>query len=467
MSVRFSLLVLCALAGSALTHTANAQERLKGEAPGLKSIVREGEGARRKSLDASELKPFSFDALSKLSEWSSGKALTGQDLAGKIVVLCTWSDYLPASKRATLSAKRMADKFAKDGVVFIIAHDKEEWASATKPTASDNFFFAHDAKNEFRAALNTDGDPDFYIIDRAGQMRFADVGTESVDAAITLLVAETADFSKNVNQMLADERKSKDVEDRKTAAISSSLDLKSIPELEFRQPTDQEYKDAKWPPLPRDPDKPLDADATVATVKLALPTNNWFPKKPNNNGRVVLLYFWHPVIKNSYIEYIPFFDRLQRAYGRDVVIVGMVMKPDKWIPQGMRLTADDKDPVKIKERMENLGKGRNIEHYLCVDPGDMIGDVIETNQISLPFVILMSSDGTARWWNTNAATSYEAALRQMLKVDPAVLARRKVEEEWIKKTTDAAAKDATTPAADAPKDSANPAEPTPGTKKLR
>src|SRR4030095_5940001 len=55
------------------------------------------------------------------------------------------------------------------------------------------FAYGVDAQNEFRKALLSTQDPDFYIVDRAGNLRYADVETASVEGAVNFLVDETAD----------------------------------------------------------------------------------------------------------------------------------------------------------------------------------------------------------------------------------------------------------------------------------
>ena len=49
------------------------------------SVVREGTGERRKTLDAMELNAWSTDALKNISDWVGGKAPVSSDLSGKVV----------------------------------------------------------------------------------------------------------------------------------------------------------------------------------------------------------------------------------------------------------------------------------------------------------------------------------------------------------------------------------------------
>src|SRR5437899_5198040 len=103
--------------GLALASTAFAQPM----------IVREGEGQHRRDCDKMELKPFPADAWSKLSEWTNGPALTPGAASGKVVLIVTWADWYQPSVRALGLAKRLSEKYAKDGLIVVAAHDAQGW----------------------------------------------------------------------------------------------------------------------------------------------------------------------------------------------------------------------------------------------------------------------------------------------------------------------------------------------------
>jgi hypothetical protein len=134
-------------------------------------VVREGSGDRRAALNAKELSAFDATAWSKVTKWAGDKAPAAADTDGKVVLICTCKHYHPVSKRAMESALRLAERHADKGLVVIAVHDGQDWDGAQKAaTASANapkntaFFVGFDEKGEFRKAIGSDGDPDFYFI---------------------------------------------------------------------------------------------------------------------------------------------------------------------------------------------------------------------------------------------------------------------------------------------------------------
>lgn len=430
-----ALLALCA--GSAV-----AQLNLATEAGPLakaeRGVTREGEGARRQRLDAMERTPFDPATWAKLSDWQNGKALTGTDTTGKVVLIVTWTDYLPTGKKAVQTANRLAAKH-KDDLIVVLAHSQQDWAGAQKPTtAAGTLLVAHDAKGEFRTALGADLDPDFYLIDRAGQVRYADIVAESVDAAVAMLTKESKDDAANINSRLSDEAGKLEKDVRRSRAINAQGTFVQIPELPFPQPTEKDYTDADWPRRPRDTAR-LDRDpnAQLPAKQITLPGTGWYPSKPETKGRAVLIYTWHPSFENSFKD-MPQLDQWQRQFGRDLVIVGAMVSADS--VGDKKLTDEEKSQPRLMERFEQITHSRQFEHYLVpsldTNPWTAANDNSfggGDQRIAIGAVCILSSDGYCRWWtHEEAQGSGLAALRQVIENDPGIRARRKVEEEWLK-----------------------------------
>lgn len=398
--------------------------------------VREGDGQRRAELNKMELKPFPADAWAKLSDWKNTSGLSAAETAGKVVLIVTWADFVPTSQKAFDLAKRLADSKAKDGLVVVGVHAPKGWNEAEKPKPADGvkLFLAYDAKGEFRSAIKSDADPDFYLIDRAGQMRFADVTTESVQAAVEALLTESAGDAGKVNEKLAAERAAADAEIRRSESINQQLDYTNIPELQFAKPSPEDYTKAKWPKVPRDPNAQQSGDTKKPEPKpISLPGDaDFFPKKPETNGRITIVYLWHPKYIKSFEREMPKADLLQRQYGRDLVVVGALVVPNN--SNAQQLAEDDRDPEKLRKRMQEFAKARQTKHAFVLDTSNSLFNAVAGNQneFPLPFYILISSDGLARWWSTNEAPDPTGPLLTMLENDPGVLARRKAEDEYIK-----------------------------------
>lgn len=403
------------------------------------AVAREGEGTRRASLNAMERKAFPAGAWSKLSEWQHGDPLTATGAAGKVVVVGTWTDYLPSAKRAMGVATRIAESNRND-VIVVMVHPATEWASANKPKAAEGatLLFAQDAKGEFRSMLKVDQDPDFYVIDRAGQLRFADIPNEAVEQAVAGLVAETPDAAANVNQRLAELAKVRDAEARRSAGLSEKASMIRIPELSFPQPSEEDYEKATWPLRPRDESVQDDPKAQLPALPVTLPETNWLPNKPSLRGKAVLIYIWHPKLGSTIYNILPAVDQVQKQYKRDVVCVGVMQYLDQWQSGGANtLTKDEKDPEKMTAEMQRIFNARNMDHYFAFAGGDtsLLSQAIANStsgQIPIPTLLILSSDGKCRWWvSEKSRVSWDAALLTIIENDPGIAARRKAEDAWL------------------------------------
>lgn len=409
------------------------------EAP---QITREGEGPRRAALNKRERTPFPADAWTKLSDWTNGPALSPTAAEGKVVLIVTWTDYLPTARRAVAAATRLADRHAKDGLIVVMVHDAKEWASASKPKSTVDaaaLLVAHDASGEFRKALDVDQDPDFYLIDRAGQLRFADITSEAIEGAVTMLLAEKADAAAGVNDRIKQANEDARRAAQRAAAANARADMVQIPVLPFPKPSEADYNKVKWPDRPRDENVRDDPKAMVTLGEVKLPETGWFPRKPSLDGKVVFAYTWHPGVDISYTELADFIDTMQRQYARDVVFVGVVTMYENL--NGITLTKDDKDPEKVKERVAKFLEIRNYDHYIALGlDADIHSAALSTAGGSsgsslVPGIVILSSDGKARYATfprEKRNIFYRAALDAIVAADPGVKARRKVEDEWLK-----------------------------------
>lgn len=399
-----------------------------------KSISREGEGSRRAALNARERQAFDQAVWSKLSDWQNGKALTGTDTSGKVVLIVTWTDYLPTGRKASQAAVRIAEAH-KDNVVVVMAHSSQDWANAGKPKSSaGNLLVAHDAKGEFRSAINADLDPDFYVLDRAGSLRFADITAESVDAAVDMLVKESKEDAANINSRMADEAAGILKVFKKSEAINSKGTFVEIPELPFPAPKEDDYNAVKWPPRPQDDSKiQNDPKAELPSKQIPLPSTGWYPSKPELKGRAVLVYEWTPHGSFTYEQFMPEMDDLQRKYGRDLVIVGVMCNFES--VGSAKLTPDQRDPKKLMDRFDEICRTRKFEHYLVPSLDSEPYKIINQDSAASPWpaMMVLSSDGWCRWWqHEKAKINGFAALDEIIKKDPGIIARRRVEEEWLK-----------------------------------
>jgi hypothetical protein len=404
-------------------------------------VVREGEGSRRTQLNARERKPFDHAAWGGLTDWKNGPAPSAATTTGRPVLIVTWTDYIPVSKRALALAVRLAGERAGDGLIVVCAHGKDEWASAQKPEApkGGTLLLAHDSGGAFRSAILSDNDPDFYVIDRAGQLRFADIVTDSVESAVATVCAETREQAAGLNQRLAHEARVRDTEVKRAEALRAGVDLRSLPEVPFEKPGDGAYESAKWPKLPEDPQQQFQAqgpDDKPQPQKITIPDTGWYPAKPNLEGRVVFMYFWHPDAPQSFRS-VNSLDFLQKQQGRDIVVVGVIAPLFDRTNSGTESRLE-MDPEKLQKKLEDSARTRKLDHPILLDPQGTLFQATKTyyqsfqQAIPLPWIAIVSTDSYMRWWGPAAMPGATGAFDRVLAVDPGVQARRKAEEEYIK-----------------------------------
>lgn len=443
-----SALVLALIGGFAATSFA-------GDAPFDPN--RKGAGENRAKLTAMERAPFDWTLLTKLTDWKNGAAPSAASLDGKVVLVVTYSDWYRPAARALAIARRAVETYGKEGLVVIAAHNPEGWKEAAKPESpvGATMLLAHDEAGAFRKALLSVQDPNFYLIDRAGQLRFADVANESVEDAIKYLLAEKREDAASINQREADAKRAKAMQESKTSSINTQSDvLRNLPEVSFAAPSAEAYTDAKWPKLPVDER----GGTSGQSNKITLPNAGWSPAQPPLAGRAVLLYFWNPGIPASYDQMQRLADLMQRQYQRDLVVVGVLNDFASLGQRDDRLTDEERakkalTPETALKRIQEFQTARRYEHAMVVDlPGSVLKTVTSETEIPLPYVAVLSSDGMTRWWGFIGSPEARGALDRVLEVDPGVQARRKAEAEYLRSNPNAASSDAsTTKPAEAPK----------------
>lgn len=399
--------------------------------PAVGEPQRDGSGAHRDALNKMELKPFAAENWTKLSDWKNGELAAGIT-KDKVVLILAYNDYSPSPKRAFAMVKKLAAAHGSEGLIAVCAYSERGWDDAEKPKVDDGSLrLAHDAKGEFRAALLAESDPDFYVIDRSGQMRYAGLATESVEEAVTKLLAETPEQAAGTQAGLDAAAAARDAEERRARASRENVDLTRFPELPFDRPDESAYSAATWPKLPRDESK-RDEIVYMEPRDVPLPDIGWFPNHPSLSGKLVVLYFWHPdVLAPVELNDI---DNLARQYQRDVIFIGVVTNMDGMSVGGktVKLLKEQQDVEKLSERVQKFVKNRNFDHFVIVDNGRSVYDaVFKDQQDSVIPLAVLSSDGKARWWGDRPVVAWEAALRKMLIEDPGVQARRRVEDRWL------------------------------------
>jgi len=430
--------------------TALVAVALAGAPAAAQGPAREGSGDRRERLDQLELTPFPSSAWSHLSDWTGGE-VTPSMVDGNVVLICTWANWNPLSKNAVATAQRLAKEHAGDGLVVVGAHDRRRWDDAAKK-AGEGMILAVDAEGKFRDMLLVDQDPDMYLIDRAGNLRYADIETGSVPEAVRQLLGETRESAEDYPESLERRAAAAAEAARRTGQIQSELDLSQLPDLPFVAPAADAYTKADWPNRWEEFEEDVlqmrsgfnSEPASASITQPPAPPTQMFGRTPRSpQGRATVVYFWTPDFYPSYQNIQPRMNQLQREKWRDVNVYGVLTRFDVRDNGGGFQNQDQDEAERARRRFEGLvtkaKARRDYDHTIFPDPDDaLISSILAGNSSNnmrrsvLPLVAIFSSDNQMRWVGHPEHSRFQAALEQVLRVDPGVQARRAAENEWIR-----------------------------------
>jgi hypothetical protein len=403
-----------------------------------------GAGATRAALDAMQLKPFDQSLWSNLSNFS-GPEFKKDELNGKVVLIVTWANFYRISWGAMRTAESLYEKYKDKGLVVIGVHNPVSPAGAAEKAKElgVTFTLAEDKDGKFRAGLKADQDPNVYIIDRAGQMRFAQVETSSMDDGVEYLVKETAEHAADYPKMLEKRRAAAEADRWKTRDSTRGL-VVNEPNVTFPEPDEEAYKNARWPYKVGKAEKDAITDKTKyepPTIK-DWPEEDWVPSAPKHAGRLLVVYFMDPK-EVEMLEVIPTMNRLYDKYHRDAVVCASLFKEGVG---GIGNTGNtnnsggDSDADKLKQRnkelMSTLLKTHPINHFM--NPTVLHAENFDANDENFQFLwsgkreefgicCILSTDMKIRWFGNAHDPSLPIAIERIAAVDPAVLARRRAE----------------------------------------
>jgi len=406
----------------------------------------EGSGERRSQLDAMQLKPFTSSIWGELSEWS-GTPVTAEMTEGKVVLIVTWAGWYRPTHAAVRKAQALHTQLADKGLVVVGVHNPREFAEAAAAagTLGVTFPYAADAKGKFREALKVDQDPDFYLIDRAGQLRFADIETESVDAAAKQLLAETAEaagktLEGNATRDAAAQRESSRIRD-----ISGRVRPGEAPTVAFELPDAEVYNAVKWPRMNKSGGSSPGATAYDQIVDrinktppvVALPEEGWSPSLPNTKGKLTILYIVDPGWRDM-MNIITPMNRIQDVFERDAVVIANVARYEQQqnAEQTPREVAEAM--ARLQRIIQSIHQNRQLNHNTLTAP--IPGDLFTNNVLpvfgrsidEIAVTLILSSDGVLRWVGHPTTDTFASTVENLIKLDPGVQVRRKAEDAAAK-----------------------------------
>lgn len=402
-------------------------------------IEREGDGTRRVELGDMERAALPEGLWESLSGLSAEDALTDEARAGKAILLVTWARWYPQSTKIMPMLEEIRAKHDDTELLIIAVHHERGFDASDSGARAEKMgiITAHDAEGKFRELLKVDQDPDFYFVDRAGNLRYADVANGSVKDAADELVAESREDAESLNDRLAEAVRLAEQRRLATDTINEDVDLREIPDVSFTAPEASEYTEAHWPRFPRDENSSR-TDEADPVIAVPVPEQGWLPTQPPRRaGRAVVLYFWHPDVPATHERIIPEMDRLQRAKGRDLLVFGVLSTfndPSRSSETSSRFS----DPARLAQIMLNMVVQRDLKHWMALDLANGLLTVVRGDQFSSssdgiqPYAAVISSDGILRWRGFAGTPAFKSAVETVLLVDPGVKARREAEDEYIR-----------------------------------
>lgn len=397
------------------------------------NILRESIGSRAATLSEMELRPFDNALWTTLEDWRNGPALDKSATDGNVVLIATWAAWSPPATRVLGTLRQLSERHAEEGLIIVGVHHSQGWDAA--PEAAErrkvDFRIAHDASGKFREGLRIDQDPDFYLIDRAGQLRYADIRTESVTAAVEQLLAEKADAAAGLRERLAAAERARLEEISRPRTVQGGTDLRDIPEVPFVEPTPLQYQTAHWPERRVDDRNSRSRNQDAGPRTLPLPGGGWISgAAPKTKGRAVVYYGWN-MNDTRAVNLTEQMELLQRQVGRDAVVVGVLTGLSSG--SNSRRDIEQIDPAQLATRLQRFRITHGITHPMIVDVGGSLfndNNRSSRNESGAP-ALVVSSDSIVRWDGPASDDGFRAALNRVIDIDPAIKARRAAESAFI------------------------------------
>ena len=404
------------LAAGASVSSASAMlvDGAKAVGPQNAEVVREGTGDRRTKLNALELHAMPAAAWDMLSDYKNGEKLTAESIKGKPVMIATASLWTPNSQKAL---KSLADLASNKDLIVVVAHDERRFEDAEKFLADNKLSFrlAKDVGGKFRAAVLSDADPDMYVIDRAGNLRFGDIETDSVLKAIEIVTSESAeDAGSRLSTIVADAKKARDGQ-ATTKDIENIYRTENVRKVRgiYNPPAAAEYAKLLWPEGPSKNEVTQHApDIRGSKLKSAAADFEgvtWLTDKPDVfAGKVVILEFWVSWCVPCKCA-VPMLNDLAATNRDDLVLVSLSGYND------------------TKASVQEYLRAHKAESFQALDTEKKINDALGVQ--ALPTAFVMSTDGIVRWIGNPNDSSFRWAVEFIIKNDPGVQVRRKADAD--------------------------------------
>jgi cytochrome c biogenesis protein CcmG/thiol:disulfide interchange protein DsbE len=351
-------------------------------APG---IDREGSATHIAEMREMECTPFDASQFDSLSSWTKGETLNASSIEGKVVLIGFVHSSEPKSWLTLSTLARYERQNANEGLVVLAVHPDLGWDEVQSKVDAGRVRVqvAQDPGGEFTKAMKSDDAPDLYLIDRAGQLRYADIESKSLKTAVGQLLRETPEQAIENAKLQAQGLPMADATDEKTDAPAERV----IPS--------EAYANANWPAI--NSNKLSAKDFQGKPLPKPLGNEQWLSKEKPIEGKVLVLDFWAtwcgPCRAAS-----PKLEEIQRELEGKVEVLAIGGASDD-------------------ERTHKSYVFKSPKAYSNLyDKNDTINNALEVRGI--PHTVIMSTDGVIRWQGNPLQENFKDIVNQVVEADP-------------------------------------------------
>lgn len=381
-----------------LTLTAGLALAAAGMLAMSPAIVREGDSAHRAKVTELEANPFPTGLLGGLSEWVGGEAVTESGVnEGQVVAFAVIDSQNAAAMTMLNTMTRLARTHGDKGLKVFAVHGEENW-DALAALAEQNRVripVAKDTGGAFAGALLSDDVPDVYIIDRAGNLRYADFETRVLELAVTRLLRETVPQAAENARLEAKSRNALMAESPTPAATPARTGGGNATKA-----TPEQYAAASWPA--HNAGNLYGKNMQGQALPVPLGSETWLTDKQDLTGKALVLDFWATWC-GPCIAVMPQLDTMQRQNPQTLAVLGLAGQARQGYPE-------DANAVR-----NFMSKNRHSYGQL-IDPQQRVYKSLEIRAI--PHVVVLSTDGVVRWQGNPHEPAFRQAVAQVLRVDP-------------------------------------------------